>query len=141
MATITITVQSLLDSAKYDSYTVSDAITVGTLKTTIQSGTGVDPTWFVLSFNNNVLSDGNTLVSYSIVNSSVLRSGNVIKSLSTLQARQTAKLNLASLDRVYEGNPYTTYNLSLLPSQYSGNTVVPNPHPGGLVNGRPWVIP
>jgi len=31
-----------------------------------------------------------------------------------------------------------TANLSLLPSVYVGNTSTPNPHPSGLVEGRPW---
>lgn len=141
MASITITVQSLLDSALYDSYTVDDTDTIGTLKTTIQTDTGVDPNWYVLVFDNNVLDDANTFASYSIIDGSSLRSGNVIGYLPTLQDRQLAKLDLATLDRIYESNPYTTYDINLLPSQYIGNVSTPNPHPDGLIQGRPWVIP
>lgn len=138
MATITITVQSLLNAALYDSYTVDDTDTVGDLKLTIQTATDVDPAWYVLAFDNNVLDDGNTLASYSIVDGSSLRSGNIISNLDTLQDRQLAKLNLASLDRAYVDNPYSTYDIDLLPSQYIGNVSTPNFHPDGLVEGRPW---
>lgn len=141
MASITITVQSLLNAALYDSYTLDNSSTVGDLKTLIQTDTDVDPAWYVLSFNDTVLNDANTLASYSIVDGSSLRSGNVIGYLDTLQDRQLAKLNLASLDRAYVGNPYSTYDINLLPSQYIGNVSTPNDHPDGLVEGRPWIIP
>jgi hypothetical protein len=141
MASITITVQSLLNAALYDSYTLDDTTTVGDLKTTIQTDTGVDPTWYVLAFNDVILADdGATLASYSIIDGSVIRSGNVIGYLETLQDRQIAKLNLAVLDRTYVGNPYNTYDINLLPSQYIGNVSTPNEHPDGLIEGRPWVI-
>lgn len=138
MATITISVQSLLNAAQYDTYTVSDGITVGTLKTTIQSSTGVDVSWFVLAFDGEELVNGNTLASYSIVNGSQLQIGNVIGSLTTLQDRQLAKLDLAALNRTAEGNPWDIYDITELPSQYIGNVSTPNPHPGGLIEGRPW---
>lgn len=139
MATITITVQSLLNAAQYDPYTVSDGITVATLKSDIQTATGVDVGWFNLVFNDEVLVDGNTLVSYSIIDGSSLRSGNIIDSLPTLQDRQIAKLDLASLDRNASGNPYFIYDIDLLPSKYIGNVSTPNSHPDGLVQGRPWI--
>jgi hypothetical protein len=138
MATITIGVQSLLNAALYNSYTVSDGITVGTLKNNIQTATGVNVAWFVLAFNGNVLSNGSTLASYSIVNGSQLQIGNVIGTLTTLQDRQLAKLDLAALNRTAEGNPWDVYDITELPSQYIGNVSTPNPHPGGLIEGRPW---
>lgn len=138
MATIHISVQSLLNSALFNNYTVSDIITVGTLKTTIQSATNVDPTWYILSYAGNVLANGNTLVSYGISEGAVLMSGNVISELPTLEARQIAKLNLATLDRIAASNPLDTYDISLLPSKYVGNVSTPNPHPTGLNQSRPW---
>jgi hypothetical protein len=139
MATITITVQSLLNFGEFDSYTVSDSITVATLKSTIDAATGVDSTWYNVNFNEEVLGDANTLASYSIVDGSVLGTGNVIGLLPTLQDRQLAKLDLASLDRTASGNPYDTYDIELLPSRYVVNTSTPNPHPDGLLLGRPWL--
>ena len=138
MATITITVQSLLNAAQFDTYTVSDGITVATLKNTINSATGTVSTWYNLNFNEQVLADGNTLASYSIINGSVLGSGNLIARLPTLQDRQLAKLDLAELDRTQEGNPWNVYDITELPSQYIGNVSTPNPHPSGLIQGRPW---
>lgn len=138
MATITITVQSLLNAGQFDSYTVSDGITVATLKSNIDTATGTDSTWYNLNFNEQVLVDTNTLASYGITNGSVLGSGNVIARLPTLQDRQLAKLDLAALDRTQEGNPWNVYDITELPSQYIGNVSTPNPHPTGLIEGRPW---
>lgn len=140
MAAITITVQSLLNSALYDSYNVNDTDTVATVKAVIQAATGVDSSWFQLVFDNSVLNDADTLASYGIVNGSALRSGNVIGTLTTLQDRQVAKLDLAALDRTAAGNPYNTYDIDLLPSKYIGNVSTPNLHPSGLIQGRPWII-
>jgi hypothetical protein len=64
---------------------------------------------------------------------------NRISSLPTKEARQKAKLDLAADDRVRVGNPRATYNISQLPTKYSGNDVVDNANTGGLVQGRPWV--
>ena len=138
MANITISVQSLLNSAEYDSYTIDNGQTVNQLKTAIQSSTGVNVNWFDLVFNNQVLVGTNTLLASGITNGSVIRSANVISRLATLQDRQLAKLNLAALDRSASGNPRDTYDITELPTKYVGNTVVDNPHPTGLVEGRPW---
>lgn len=61
---------------------------------------------------------------------------NGISTLSTKQAKQVAKLDLAAADRTADGNPRATYDITLLPTQYSGNVIVDNP--GTLVAGRPW---
>jgi hypothetical protein len=63
---------------------------------------------------------------------------NGISSLPTKEARQKAKLDLASDDRARVGNPRATYNIAKLPTQYSGNNIVDNANIGGLVQGRPW---
>lgn len=141
MALITITVQSLLNAALYDSYTLDDSTTIGDFMLTIQTETGVDPAWYWLSYNDTQLDNTSaTLADYSITNGASLRSGNIIATLETLQDRQLAKLDLAALDRAYVGNPYSTYDINLLPSQYIGNVSTPNDHPDGLIEGRPWVI-
>ena len=82
---------------------------------------------------------------------------NGISTLSTKEAKQVAKLNLASLKRQgYTLNPDGTiasgpdpsknffrsrdsYDITELPTEYSGNDVVDNPNPDGLIQGRPWV--
>jgi hypothetical protein len=145
MATITITIQSLLNAATFDSYTIADTSTIGTLKTTIESATSVDTDWFDLFLDNEFLATGNTLASYGVVDGSVLRSGNKIANLTTRQDRQVAKLALAELRRKAGGNvsatyyrPLNTANVELLPTKWSGNTLVDNPNPDGAVPGRPW---
>lgn len=67
---------------------------------------------------------------------------NNISTLPTREARQVAKLNLAQTKRQAVGAPSyrvnNIYDLNLLPTKYSGNTLVNNPNPGGLQPGRPW---
>lgn len=64
---------------------------------------------------------------------------NGISTLATKELRQKAKLDLASQKKVAQGDPTPYYDITLLPTQYSGNTVVDNPNVGGLQPGRPWV--
>lgn len=71
---------------------------------------------------------------------------NGISTLSSKEDRQVAKLDLAQTDRQAGGNilapayrARNTYDITQLPTQYSGNLVMDNPNPGGLINGRPWV--
>jgi hypothetical protein len=137
MAIIAVQVQSLLNAALYDTYVTSDTVTVQTLKTYIYANTSVSAAWYELSFNGNTLANANTLASYGIGNVQV-RSANRIGHLETREDRQRAKLDLAALDRTASGNPRDTYDITELPTQYSGNTVVDNPNLGGLIVGRPW---
>jgi hypothetical protein len=63
---------------------------------------------------------------------------NGISTLATKQQRQVAKLDLAATNRTAQGNPRDVYDITELPAQYSGNTVVDNANAAGLVDGRPW---
>jgi hypothetical protein len=58
--------------------------------------------------------------------------------LADKEARQIAKLDLAATDRAADGNPRATYDITQLPTKYSGNDIVDNANPSGLVEGRPW---
>lgn len=137
MANITITVQSLLNTAVYDSYTIADTSTITQLKAAIQTAKSVDPAWFDIVLNESVLSGSSTLASLSIVTGTVLRTHNKISRLATRELRQKAKLDLAALDRATSSRP-STYDITELPTQYSGDTVVDNANSGGLLLGRPW---
>ncbi len=64
-------------------------------------------------------------------------SANGISTLATKQARQLAKLELAADDRA-TALRRSVYDISELPTKYSGNTVFDNLNSGGLVQGRPW---
>ena len=75
-------------------------------------------------------------------------SANGISHLPTREARQLAKLDLAAANRRASApnrdNPVNadnrnTYDLSELPTQYSGDDIYDNPNTGGLIVGRPWV--
>ena len=137
MANITITVQSLLNTAVYDSYTIDNGQTVAQLKTAINTAKGFNSTWYDI-VNGNVLTEGSTLSSLGIVSGTQLRTHNKIGRLGTRQARQEAKLALAGLDRVASSETRTTLTINDLPTKYSGNTLVNNANSGGLVLGRPW---
>jgi len=63
---------------------------------------------------------------------------NGISTLATKQLKQKAKLDAAAIKRAANGNPRSTYDITQLPTQYSGNNVIDNPNVGGLVQGRPW---
>jgi hypothetical protein len=142
MATINITVQSLLNTAVYDSYAVDDAGTIGELKDSIESNTDCSVDWFDLVFDNEVLDTAETIASYGIIEDSQLRTHNKIARLANRELRQVAKLNLAALDRAESGKR-SIYDITQLPTQYDNNTIVDNPNSDGdggilLVEGRPW---
>lgn len=70
---------------------------------------------------------------------------NGISTLATKELRQKAKLELAKTKRQAGGNntlPYyrvnNDYDITRLPTQYSGNNIVDNPNVGGLLPSRPW---
>jgi len=139
MANITITVQSMLNTAVYDSYTISDTALISTLESNIQTATGCDTSWFSLVFNNEELDPTKTLAFYSIVGGSALRTANKIGRLGTRELRQKAKLDLSALDRVNLSNLRSTYDITELPTQYVDDTIYDNPNLGGLTEGRPWI--
>lgn len=64
---------------------------------------------------------------------------NGISELSTKELRQKAKLDLAAAKRSTDGNARSTYDLTLLPTQYNDGSIIDNPNAGGLVQGRPWI--
>jgi len=137
MANITITVQSLLNTAVYDTYTIDNGQTVAQLKTAINSARSFNSTWYDLSRSETILSESATLASLGIVSGTALRTHNKISRLASRQLRQEAKLALATLDRTASSKTYTL-TINNLPTKYSGNTIVDNPNTGGLVQGRPW---
>ena len=74
-------------------------------------------------------------------------SANGIAHLSTREERQKAKLDLAAAKRQADAanrdNPINadtryTYDITELPTKFSGNTIVDNANAGGLQLGRPW---
>lgn len=65
--------------------------------------------------------------------------------IGTKEYRQIQKLEIAQAKRRAWGNTsagfyrtLNTYNRDILPAKYVVNTSVPNSHPTGLIQGRPW---
>jgi len=134
-----LTVQSLLNTAVYDSYTsiTLTTKTVAQLKADIQTATGVDTNWFDLVLNETVLVEGNTLSAEGVQDGDALRTHNKIARLADRETKQKAKLALAALDRIASGKS-GEYDITELPTQYRGDVAVDNPNTGGLLEGRPW---
>ena len=74
-------------------------------------------------------------------------SANGIAHLATREARQKAKLDLAATkraasashrDTANNADKRSTYDITELPTQYSGNNIVDNSNSTGLIVGRPW---
>ena len=104
-----VTVQSLLNAATYDSYTVTIASdTVNDLKADIASATGVDVAWFDLVLNEQILTGTDTLQSAGVEDGDSLRTANKINQLATKELRQKSKLDLAAIKRAADGNPRST---------------------------------
>lgn len=138
MANITITVQSLLNTAVYDSYTIDNAQTIDQLKTAINTAKSFNSTWYDIVLNQSIAPGSSTLASLGIITGTQLRTHNKISRLATKQLRQEAKLALAALDRIASGESRTTSTINNLPTKYSNNSLIDNPNTGGLVVGRPW---
>jgi hypothetical protein len=145
MAVIDIQVQSLLNSATLVNINIDDGQTVADLRTAVGAADGVDPAIMQLFLNSVLLQDADTLLASGVVDGSVLSASNNIAGLATREARQIAKLDLAEARRQANGDntqPYfrvlNVYDRDLLPAKYVGNNSVPNVHPAGLVQGRPW---
>ena len=142
MANITITVQSLLNTAVYDSYTIDNGQTIDQLKTAINTARSFNSAWYDIVFNEEILSGSSTLASLGIITNTALRTHNKINKLANRQLRQEAKLALATLDRA-ASSKRSTLTINNLPTKYSGDTIVDNPNSDGaggilLVEGRPW---
>ena len=148
---MTILVQSFLNSATRLSTTATTATTVAQLKTLVNVIEGVSTSvmaFYVLTpYTTSTALVSGTLGSYGITTATTIYSSNTISSTSnTKQARQLAKLDLAQLRRQAGSNttvPFyrarNEYNINSLPTQYVGNTAVPNTEPGPLQTGRPWI--
>lgn len=125
------------------SVTVALTITIDDLITAIAADESLSTQYYTISLLNNpsvndlIFGDSSsTLVDLGIIDGdTVLCTTNQSGSK---QDRQIQKLEIASAARVADSNPRSTYDITQLPTQYSGNNIVDNPNVGGLVQGRPW---
>jgi hypothetical protein len=139
MATVTVTVQSLLNTARYESYTLDDGSSISTLAGLHAAREGTNATWFVICSGAEAFA-GTELLSAIIPQlGAVFQTGNRTDRLATREQRQVAKLALSSLRRAQLMAARQFYDLDLLPTKYSDNTVIDNPNVDGLQLGRPWI--
>lgn len=126
-----------------DSVTVALTITIDQLITAIAADEGLSTDYYKISvLNNPNLNDttygdsSSTLTAIGIVDGdTILCTPN---QHGTKEARQLQKLTIAAKARAADGNARSVYDITELPTQYSGNNVVDNPNVGGLQDGRPW---
>lgn len=139
MANITVSVQSLINTAVYDSYTIDNGQTVAQLKTVVANARGYNTSWFALVINDNLLTESSTLAASGLINGSAVRTANKIGSLANRELRQKAKLDLAALDRSTSSIVRSTLDITMLPTQFDDNDIIDNPNLAGLILGRPWI--
>lgn len=126
-----------------DSVTVSLTVTIDQLITAIAADEGLPTEYYKISLLNNpnindtVYGDSSsTLTAIGIVDGdTILCTPNQAE---TKEYRQIQKLEIATKARATDGNARSTYDITELPTKYSGNDIVDNPNVGGLVDGRPW---
>lgn len=141
-----IYVQSLLNSATKDQFTVTTSTTVLQLKQSVWTTTGVTATIMQFYFNNVEMVNTATLGVYGITTGSIVLSSNNIanSTLWTKEQRQVLKLDLAKLRKKAGGNtsaPYyrdfNDYDRDLLAAKYVGNTATSISNT--LTEHRPWI--
>jgi ubiquitin-large subunit ribosomal protein L40e len=134
-----IFVQSFLNAARALTIEVEPSDSIESLKAKIQNNDGISPTLMELYFNGELLEEGRTLSDYNIQAGAYIKTSNTISTLATKELRQKAKLDLAAQKRALNSNARSTYDLTLLPTQFNDNGIIDNPNTGGLVTGRPWI--
>lgn len=137
-----ILVQTLLNSSTYVQVTVNSTDTIASVKTAVQTATGLQATWFEL-YKDVVLDTSKTLAFYNIVDGDSVLVHNNIPHFTNKADRQLAKLQLAQIRRYAGGDDTKAYyrywngfNILTLPLPYGytdNQTIEPlQPH-------RPWV--
>ena len=118
-----------------------DSTTIDDLITAIAADEGLDTNFYQISKEgdpSNTLSITYGDSSASVASLGIIDSDRIIcttNQTGTKEERQKQKLDIAAIKRS------DTYDITQLPTQYSGNTVVDNPNVGGLVEARPWNTP
>ena len=140
MASIDLTYKGL--TSAYGSITgFDDTTTIDDLITAIAADEGLDTNYYTISKvgdPNGTLSitygdSTTTVATLGIVDSDTILC--TTNQNGSREFRQKQKLDIAALKRS------DTYDITQLPTQYSGNDIVDNPNVGGLVERRPWNTP
>lgn len=140
MASINLTYKGL--TGAYGSITgFDDTTTIDDLITAIAADEGLDTNFYTISKIDDP--DGTLSITYGDSSTTVadlgIANGDAILCTTnqngSKEFRQKQKLDIAALKRS------DTYDITQLPTQYSGNDIVDNPNVGGLVQRRPWNTP
>ena len=139
MANITVKYKGL--TGAQGEITIDNGESLDSLISSIATAEGISNTdYYRISLNrdyaiNDVVEgdSSNTLLSLGVVTGDEFLC--TTKQYGTKEERQKQKLDIAAAKRS------DTYDITQLPTQYSGNDVVDNPNVGGLVNSRPWNTP
>lgn len=137
MASINLTYKGL--TGAYGSITgFDDTTTIDDLITAIAADEGLDTNYYNISKIDDP--NGTLSITYgdsttSVADLGILNGDTILCTTNqngSREFRQKQKLDIAALKRS------DTYDITQLPTQYSGNDIVDNPNVGGLVEGRPW---
>lgn len=96
-----------------------------------------DPRFNSIDFPSAFFSSIESSLGITLVNGDVFISTPFQTNL-TKELKQKQKLDIAAATRAADSDPRSTYDITQLPTQYSGNNITDNPNVGGLVEGRPW---
>ena len=139
MASINLTYKGL--TGVYGTITgFDDTTTIDDLITAIAADEGLDTNYYTISKIGNptntlsiTYGDSTTTVAaLGIVNGDAILC--TTNQTGSREFRQIQKLEIASVKRGED------YDITKLPTRYSGNTVIDNPNTGGLAEHRPWAI-
>ena len=129
--------------------TIDDGQTMAQLRTAIIADEGLDSAYYgrvSIHKNGTVVdstdSSSTTLVLAGIVADDIITVASD-RNQATRQKSQEMTLDIAQAKRSIAGQPYTraldTYDVTILPTRYVGDTVTDNTGDGGnLAQGRPW---
>lgn len=129
--------------------TIDNGQTMAQLRTAIIADEGLDSAYYGrVSIHKNGLVKDSTDDSGTTLFNAGIRAGDIItvsadRNQATRQKSQEMTLDIAQAKRSIAGQPYTraldTYDVTILPTRYVGDTVTDNTGDGGnLTQGRPW---
>jgi len=129
--------------------TIDNGQTMAQLRTAIISDEGLDSAYYgrVSIHKNGLVKDSTDDASTTLLNAGII-AGDIItvasdRNQATRQKSQEMTLDIAQAKRQVVGQPYSrtlnTYDVTILPTRYVGDTVTDNTGDGGnLTQGRPW---
>lgn len=154
MANITVSVRSLWSTSIYRSITIDNGQTVEALIAAVAAADNLESDFYnlYLTRNNEINNINNgdsatTLSSLGVITGDIFvtKSRAAEVALYNKGEAQRMKLEIAQAKRQADGDTTAgyyraanSYDITKLPTQYSGNEIVDNPNVGGLQVGRPW---